>query len=219
MQESDFVQAMSVSNITKDIFHVSCSVKYLMASTFLRFQEHYESSEFRNKIFTLEEFKTWFRGARQHGQFSYYDECAGFNFPSSSLVAFMNGSFDPLSVRERAFLSQLPKVPGDFYVIGTCGEEAGLPHLQHEIAHGLYCTNQEYRRRVDAVLDDLDLTPIEAVLSQHGYHKSVFRDECHAYLGEDLEYLRRKQIDVSPYAEAHKTLLRLYEEFLASSVR
>lgn len=217
MQESDFVRALSVKNITKDILHISSPVKYVLTSTFLRFQEHYESSEFRDTAFTLEEFKTWFRSTRKHGQFSYYDECAGFNLPSSSLVPFINGNFDPLSSRERALLSLLPKVSGDFYVIGTYGEQGDLTHLRHEIAHGLYYTNQGYRRRVDAVLEGLDVTPIEAMLRQHGYHESVLRDECHAYLGDDLGYLTRRQIDVASYANAHEELLQIYGAFLISS--
>jgi hypothetical protein len=215
MQEEDFLKAMSVRTIAENIFHVNCPVKYVLTSTLLRFQEHYESSKFRNAIFSLEEFKSWFRGTREHGQFSYYDDVGGFNFPSSVLIPFVDRRFDPLSAREKALLSLLPNTPHDFYVVGTYGDQFDLTHLRHEIAHGLYYTNQDYRGCVDLVLEGLDVKPLEALLRQHGYHESVFRDEGHAYLGDDLENLQKMGITIEPYAKAHEQLLQLYNQFFS----
>ena len=48
--------------------------QYWLTSTFLRFQEYYESPKFRNLGFSLEEFQDWYVTTRDHGEFSYYSD-------------------------------------------------------------------------------------------------------------------------------------------------
>ena len=56
--------------LVKDVFHLAFPSRYLLTSTFLRFQEHYESPHFRGKIFTREEFEDWYCG-NQRGGFNF----------------------------------------------------------------------------------------------------------------------------------------------------
>jgi hypothetical protein len=75
--------------------------QYDLASTFLRFQEHYESPEFAGKVFTLDEYKNWYINhsprASKDGVFTYYEDWNGFNIPSKILKPFYGGKFSPLS--------------------------------------------------------------------------------------------------------------------------
>jgi hypothetical protein len=76
-----------------------------LTSTFLRFQEHYESPFFKGKYFTLDEFKEWYiktsPNGKKSGKFTYYTDWGGFNIPSYILKPFYNGAFNPLSENEK----------------------------------------------------------------------------------------------------------------------
>ncbi|MEK7106247.1 MAG: ABC transporter ATP-binding protein, partial [Patescibacteria group bacterium] len=70
----------------RSIYLVEAPTQYALASTFLRFQEHYESPKFRGQFFSLEEFMDWY--AEEYGNFTYYKDWTGFNIPSYILKSF-----------------------------------------------------------------------------------------------------------------------------------
>lgn len=90
------------SRIAKDIYLLRFKTQYELAATFLRVQEHYESPRFHGRIFSLEQFMDWY--AKRYGNFTYYEDWAGFNVPSTALQPFYEGKFDPLSEKEKEFL-------------------------------------------------------------------------------------------------------------------
>lgn len=158
-----------------------------LASTFLRFQEHYESPYFKDKIFTLEEFTEWYVNNSQKGietgEFTYCSDWNGFNIPSRILEPFYMGKFDPLSDAEKSFLDIFKNESGSFYIIGVYLQTKNPDALlEHEIAHGLFSTNPEYKEQVLAVLSQFDIEPVkEKLRSKAGYHEDVLDDEVHAY--------------------------------------
>ncbi len=170
-------------SIAENIYLLRFENQTELASTFLRFQEHYESPEFRGKFFTLDEYKKWYTQAR--GDFTYYSDWSGFNIPSHILKPFLEGKFDPLTDKEKIFLEYFTDVPHPFYIIGLSGDtdtEKTKLTLDHETAHGMYYTKPEYRKKVDEVLKKYDLSKIKEWLrSMSGYHESVLDDESHAY--------------------------------------
>lgn len=128
-----------------------------IASTFCRFQEHYESPNFREKIFSLEEFQKWYiqnsPNGRKTGDFTYYSDWNGFNIPSSTLQPFYDGRFNPLSDAEKRILDMFENETGVFYIIGIHkGTEKIDQLLRHETAHGLFYTNDDYRTQVLSLL-------------------------------------------------------------------
>ena len=158
-----------------------------ITSTFLRFQEHYESPKFRGKIFSLEEFKRWYiknspRG-KEKGEFTYYTDWSGFNIPSYVLRPFYEGRFDPLSEQERGLLELFKNEQEPYYLIGVHRATKNLNKiLKHEIAHGLFYTDEKYRCEVLEVLKSFDVERIkEELRSTGGYHEQVLGDEVHAY--------------------------------------
>ena len=72
--------------IAPGVFLLRYQSQYELATTFLRFQEHYESRRFRNRVFSLEDFMDWY--ASRFGGFTYYQDWAGFNLPSTAFTAF-----------------------------------------------------------------------------------------------------------------------------------
>ena len=181
---------MRLEQITDRIYHVNVPTQEELASTFLRFQEFYESPKFRGKIFSLEEYARWY--AAETGAFTYCSDWCGFNIPSHVLQPFYEGKFDPLSDREKALLEFFRGVQGSFYIIGTYGT-ANAETLKHEIAHGLYYTVPEYRRQVDEALAGVDTELIRNNLRKtSGYSEDVMQDEVHAYLLVDYRNLREQ---------------------------
>ena len=178
------------------IIQVDFETQRELAETFVRIQEHYESPEFRGKIFTLGEFRDWY--SRKNGGFTYYTDWAGFNIPSHIIKPFRTGVFDPLSEKEKALLELLPDRLEPHYVIGTYdGGQNDV--LEHEICHGLYYIDEEYRDEVNRLLVRCkNLKDIEKYVLDTGYHESVLMDEVHAYISAHHEYLRKKGINFPP---------------------
>jgi len=208
-----------VAEVAPNVFHLNFPTQYLVTSTFLRFQEHYESPKYRGKVFTLEEFMDWYAKEQgKNGEFTYFTDWAGFNIPSRVLQKFYAGEFNPLTVKEKQLLAMFAGRKEPFYLIGTYGED-DAETLRHEIAHGLFATNPEYRREVLAVLKPLKLKPVFGMLRDLGYHWRSWIDEAHAYIGDDHSGMTKRGIDAAPYADAQKKLLELYRKYSAEKAR
>src|SRR6478736_5772065 len=120
--------------VADGIYHLQADTNKELALTFMRFQEHYESPKFRNKVFSVGEFKDWYR--TEYGSFSYVADWSGFNIPSYILNPFQAGLFHPLTRAEKALLRLIDKIAHPFYIIGTSKESPTDVH--HELAHALY---------------------------------------------------------------------------------
>jgi hypothetical protein len=159
------------------IYHISFASQYLLAATFLRFQEYYESPKFSGKFFTLEEYMDWY--AVERGSFSYFEDWVGFNIPSWVLKPFYEGKFDPLTEKEKTLLQMFKKISGEFYVIASVSGD--LDTLFHEVVHGLFYLFPEYRKDVISCLRRFNTRSIERrLLKDSGYKKSVLNDEMNA---------------------------------------
>ena len=94
--------------LTPHIHLLSFDTQHDLTSTFLRFQEHYESPRFKGEVFTLDEFQDWYiknsPNGIETGKFTYHTDWNGFNIPSHILKPFYEGKFDPLSFDEQAIL-------------------------------------------------------------------------------------------------------------------
>jgi hypothetical protein len=164
------------SSITEGVFLLRFDTQYGLASSFLRIQEHYESIQFKDRVFTLEQYMDWY--VDRFGAFTYYQDWSGFNVPSSAFDAFYDGKFDPLLEKERRLLQLFEAESRPFYVIGISTHQ----DLKHELAHALFFTRPDYRKAVRAAMRGYDTKPLEKRLTAVGYHRSVLADEVHAYL-------------------------------------
>lgn len=165
------------------IYLVLFKTQYRLAATFMRFQEHYESPKFRDKVFSAEEYMDWY--AEENGKFSYFEDWPGFNIPSKVLQPFYDGWFDPLTRKEKALLDLFKKMRGRFYVIGAAEWSKDFAELlRHEFVHGLFYTAARYRRDVRDCLQSRDISDFDKALvdMKTGYHPSVFLDEINAYV-------------------------------------
>lgn len=167
-----------------------------LTRAFVRIEEFYESPYFKGKVFTLEEFKAWYRKFKG-SRFSYFTDWSGFNIPSHVWRRFFNGSFQPLSSHEAKLYQKVQKLVGDksdFYVIGICGVQREET-LLHELVHALFFLSPEYKKAVREILKNKNLTPLKTYLLSVGYSKSVLVDEINAYLVADAKYLKSLGFD------------------------
>jgi hypothetical protein len=167
------------SKIAKGIYLLRFKTQYEMAATFLRVQEHYESPRFHGRVFSLEQFMDWYAG--QNGNFTYYEDWAGFNVPSAALQPFYDGKFDPLSEKEKKLLRLFEGLRDRFYVIGIYG--SGADHsLTHELAHALFFIDDGYREAVRAAMRGYDTRKLARQIADAGYARHVVADEIQAYI-------------------------------------
>ncbi len=193
----------------KNIIHLKFKLKRDLTRTMLRFQEHFESPKFRGKVFSLEQFKTWYASTTDSKKFTYYSDWSGFNFPSKILKPFYEGKFDPLTPEEKTILDLLREEGDMFYVIATFKSE----DVKHETAHAKFFVDAKYRKEVKRVIGTIDTKPIFKILKEMGYDKSVWIDEVHAYLLETEEYFVKEfKIDIEPYKEARRQLAEIYRK-------
>lgn len=215
LQGADPLSRVRVAEVVPGVLHMRFPSQRLMASTMVRFQEHYESPKYRGKVFTLDEFKAWYASQKSHGRFSYYKDWDGFNIPSRVLRRFKKGDFDPLDPKERALLARVASRDRRFYLIATSGKGGNPKVLRHEVAHGLYYTRADYRRRAQALLRGVNLKPVFKMLERLGYHPSVWLDEAHAWLGDDAADIRSEGVNPRPYAAVRRRLLALQKEYVS----
>ena len=193
------------TELRENIYLLNFKNQYSLTSTFLRFQEYYESPKFRGKIFSLKEFKRWYATTKE-GSFTYYTDWSGFNIPSYVLNSFFKGKFDPLSSQERKFLSLFNPSKEKFYIIGIHSHKKQA--LSHELAHALFYTDLDYRKQVLKILKLFNTSTFKKELLQTGYCKHVLNDEVNAYCVEGSEKFK-----VNLPKELKLTLQRLFNSF------
>ncbi len=203
-----------VREVAPNVFLFTFADSERMALTFMRFQEHYESPRFAGQVFSREEFERWYASTHD-GRFSYAEDWGGFNVPSRVFAPFAAGDFAPLTRDEQRLLDAVAGVPGTFYVIASASDEV----VPHEVSHGLFATDPEYRREVLKVLGSIDVAPIIATLERMGYHTSSCIDEAHAYLRDGGGELANQGVDLAPYLEAIRELRRLFTNHRARAER
>ncbi len=209
------ISKSTIKEIVKKVFLVTFDNQYDLAMTFCRFQEFYESPEFKGKRFTMAEFmKTYAnKWGTPKGSFSYPDDWNGFNIPGPAvrdclLVNFREiqrnlmepttwkapygNEYDEVAVE--LFEKIRKKNRGwDFYVIGVHTEKSKAFRLAltgHEVAHGLFSTNLEYKEQANTILKQM--TPrvrkhATQQLLKTGYNKAVVADEIHAHCATGLD--------------------------------
>ncbi len=162
---------------------ISADSQRELGETFIRFQEYYESasSDFRGRIFTLGSVKNWY--SLEYGGDLYSETWVGFNFPSSVLVPFKQGLFDPLTEEEKVLLDIVRYRNDDFYIIGAQNKST----LRHELCHAMYGYLAKYKQEIDHFIDShkLKFKKVKKYILDKGYTKDVLYDELQAYITDN----------------------------------
>lgn len=199
-----------IKEVLPRIFSVVIQDDFQRAMTFLRVQEFYESPnpKFRGKDFNIWDYFEWYSSSKD-GAFTYPKDWGGFNIPLPVAWECYEGN-EKVSKKKYNGVRSLPdtwkskwdqsmsdiiwtintrmfnkrsKRDNNAYIIGS--SELGSETFKHEVCHGLYYVNIEYRELANSLLKTIEKSHFETFsknLLEMGYTKSVLKDEIQAYL-------------------------------------
>jgi hypothetical protein len=190
-----------VKEIRPFIYCVEVDDDYDRAMLFCRYQEFYESpyKKFRGKPFTWMEYMRFYKIAWKKRTFTYPDDWSGYNIPSNILEkgvdAFYKETEYDVVMNDIYFYCSIDSqnknnnTRRDWYLIGASSKDKGTTN--HEIAHGLYYTNKEYKKNVTNLIKNIKPIHYEKLkkkLVKMGYvdDKKIIDDEIQAFMSTGL---------------------------------
>jgi hypothetical protein len=233
-----------ITEVRDRVFAVTIPDDYVRAMTFLRVQEFYESPnpEFRGKHFNIWDYIEWYSKTKA-GAFTYAFDWGGFNIPLPiawecyegkenrnprkgyngvrSMPDTWKSKWDETmkdivwAVDSRMF-NKKNKRDNNAYIIGAKDMEGDT--FQHEVAHGLYYTNKEYRELMDEITDAIPLQhklQFRNNLIKMGYTDSVVFDEIQAYMSWGWDYPKfSKGVPKSLCKKFNKQYQKVFNKYL-----
>lgn len=193
-------RVFEIKEVKSGIFLFEFRNHYDMCMHFLRYQEYYESAspKFRGKSFKIFDFMKWYSLKYGKGSFTYPADWNGFNIPSSVIFDLWNKhlisdkniyDYEMMQAWRECNAKIYEKTElavNQFYIIGVV---RGNNALNHEIAHGLFFLNKEYRKEMTKLVKGLDPNirkSIHQTLKKLSYTPKVYIDETQAYMSTGL---------------------------------
>ena len=190
-----------VKEIRPSVYCVIVDDNYDRAMLFCRYQEFYETpfKKFRGKYFSWETYMRHYKNFWKKDVFTYPEDWSGYNIPSNIVqkgvdTFYKETEYDEImnNIYHYCSIDSQNKNDGTrkkWYLIGASSKD--LKTMDHEIAHGLYYINHEYKMRV---MYQLSLIPkkimdkIDKKLIKMGYvnDRKILDDEAHAFLSTGL---------------------------------
>lgn len=185
---------------------ISADSQKELGETFIRFQEHYESPnlDFKNKIFTLGSVKEYY--SNEYGADVYSETWIGFNFPSTVLLPFKQGLFDPLTDQEKILLDLLKYRNEEYYIIGAQTKST----LRHELSHAMYGYSIKYKNEIDEFISEnkTKFRKVKKYILDKGYHEDVVNDEIQAYVTDNDDPFILNNLDPELISGINKIYIR-----------
>lgn len=190
-----------VKEVKPFIYCVQIDDDYDRAMLFCRYQEFYESpyKKFRGKPFGWMEYMRYYKTAWKKDVFTYPEDWAGYNIPSNVLQQahhMFNGETEYDVIMNDIYFycatdarNKNNGQQADWYLIGASSKD--MKTMDHEIAHGLYFTNQEYKKSVSKLIKNIKPSHYEKLkkkLIKMGYvkDKKILDDEINAFMSTGL---------------------------------
>jgi hypothetical protein len=217
-----------IEEVRPNIFAVIVKDHYHRAMLFCRVQEFYESPnpQFRGKNFSIWDYIEWY--SREHGDvFTYTFDWGGFNIPlnvaeSCYSKLLKKGEFTPYDLEMNYIVKTIRGMVGNgkSYIIGAPTTEDET--FEHEVCHGLYATNKEYKALVDEITETIewqDYLKFEGNLLDMGYTAAVIPDEIQAYLSTNYEYSKfSKGVSKKKCERFHKQYKKVFEQYESKTI-
>ena len=216
-----------IEEVRPNIFAVIVKDHYHRAMLFLRVQEYYESPnpEFRGKNFNIWDYIEWY-SRRNKDVFTYPFDWGGFNIPLKTAW----NCYEKLNEYESPYDAVMDEIIRTIEMImfnkkntrNWNGYIIGAPSLdddtfEHEVCHGLYATNKEYKELVDEVTIAIpfkDYQTFRKNLLKMGYNGIVIDDEIQAYLSTNYEYSKfSKGVSKKLCKELHKQYKQIFNRY------
>lgn len=205
-----------VKEVRPNVIAVVVPNDYDRAMFFWRVQEFYESpsKRFRDASFSVWDYARWY-AKKYRGSFSYPSDFVGFNLPLivAKKCYEMNEVETPYDREMKALVDSLYVDGERKYIIGA--ESLKGSTFDHEMAHGLYYVDVEYRNSMDEITKSVPKASMAAFkknLAKIGYCSSVFKDEIQAYMSTEANPKMSK--GVVNKKELHRKYRKVFRRFL-----
>ncbi len=213
-----------VVEVKPRIYCVTVDDDYDRAMLFCRYQEFYESpyKKFRGKPFTWMEYMRHYKTAWKKGVFTYPEDWSGYNIPSNMLqqahhIFCRDTEYDLImnDIYWHCVEDSTEKNDGkqtDWYLIGASSKD--LKTMDHEIAHGLYYTNNDYKKSVSKLIKQIEPNHYEKLkkkLIKMGYvdDKKIIDDEINAFMSTGLY----NGLDTKELKKYQKNFIKNFKKF------
>ena len=190
-----------VTEIKPFIYCVTVDDDYDRAMLFCRYQEFYESphKKFKGKYFTWMEYMRFYKDNWKKDTFTYPIDWVGYNIPSDSLQQSHHmfcGETEYDNIMNEIYFhcdvdvqNKKQGKHSDWYLIGASSKDERT--MDHEIAHGLYFTNKEYKKDVNGLIKKIKpphYDKLKKKLMKMGYSKDkkIINDEIQAFMSTGL---------------------------------
>ena len=191
---------IKVEEISESLYCFNFKDQYQMTSTLMRVQEFYENAKIRNQFLSVEQVMDSLYSQDSGKEFTYFYEVEGCNMSGDKILEF----FKNVDGFPSTFLKNVDGFPlvhqymdkeihfwetikeniditKDFYLIATYGKN-DADAFNHEIAHGLYYLNKNYKRDMNKLIKDYKhKDKAYKALRDIQYATSVLKDELQAY--------------------------------------
>ena len=217
----------TIEEVRPNVFAVIVKDHYHRAMLFLRVQEYYESPnpEFRGKNFNIWDYIEWY-SRRNKDVFTYAFDWGGFNIPLKTAWS----CYEKLKEHESPYDTEMESIirkiemkmfnkkntrNWNAYIIGAPSLDDDT--FEHEVCHGLYATNKEYKELVDEVTIAIpfkDYQTFRKNLLKMGYNGIVIDDEIQAYLSTNYEYSKfSKGVSRKLCKDLHKQYKQIFNRY------
>ena len=217
----------NVREVFPKIFCVTIDDNYDRAMLFCRYQEFYESptKKFRGKYFSWAQYMRHYKDFWKKDTFTYPIDWSGYNIPSTIVekgldVFNKETEYDVIMNDIYYFCENYPLRLGDsrgkWYLIGASSKD--LRTMDHEIAHGLYFTNKNYRLQMLVLLTSIPkktMDKIDKKLIKMGYvnDRKILDDEAQAFLSTGLY----NGLDIKEIKKYEKPFIKIFKEYTKKS--
>lgn len=159
----------------------------------IRIHEFNGNDNFRDKVFTIEEYRDWYAGSKNGNKSDFEKDLYGFSIYGSGLRGFVKKyPKSKLTDKEDRFISKVREVmrQGNLrlnskFVIVACFNGEFSINFRHETAHAFYYLNKEYQNGVRKLVKTLDPS-LRAKIKKHlntlDYSDDEMDDEIYARL-------------------------------------
>jgi len=212
-----------IKEVKPNIYCVLVDDNYDRAMLFCRYQEFYESQykRFRGKYFTWAQYMRFYKDAWKKDTFTYPIDWSGYNIPCNIVQKahhmfcgeteyddIMNDIYFHCS--NASFKKDNKSV--DWYLIGASSKD--LRTLDHEIAHGLYFINPDYKKKMNKLVNGIPEKTRDKIfkkLIKMGYvnDKKILFDETQAFLSTGLY----NGLDTKEIKKHEKDFIKVFKEF------
>lgn len=210
-----------IKPVKLNVFAVVVPDDYDRAMLFCRAQEYYESpnKKFRGKDFSIWDYMKWYNNQYGRG-FSYGADWSGFNIPFDIVWNCyqsndMETPYDEIMWDILGEIDNKMDINKKAYIIGV--DSLDSETFNHEIAHGLYYTNKQYKELMDEVTLTISTKNYQTFrnnLIEMGYTDSVINDEIQAYLSTNWKNRKfMNGVSSQECKELHKQYKNIFSNF------